>query len=591
MLGVFAPANAITSVDELSDSNRNHWAFEALQDLVEKYDVIEGYPSRVFRGNKAPTRWEMAAALNALIKSVGRDLARLGAEKANKTDLAALARLQEEFKNELAALNARTTALEGRATAIEAKNAEQDNRLTLLEKTQLHGDMSFGGIADIGSNGTRRGDGPDGIRDGISAIGRLRLTLDVPVREDRDDSLIGEGTVHARLIAAFGRVSPLGAQGNNDGAFNTFTGYSRIAGDASGFNEGVSPSNLQNGVVTAAGNSLRANMYLENIFYKQHFKSGIPVLSQWAPSGVLPDDDNWKATGDLYLGLVPWRYLFDISPYRGNELTQFQNTAFVNTPGIAVNAVTPTLAYKWHHGLGKNFSADLTGAASSFDTGDLMNGFNISYEGRLNYNQSALGEFLKTGSVYAGGFHAWQNGNRRLLGFTGAPSRNRTLTPINLNQKDSLNALYLGWNQDWYKGIGTTLNYTLSQSGPTNLFLNSTQVATGANIARTSEFIAVGVRQAITGVLNIPMGAVLPGWRDKDALGIAYGVVDLQENGFRRGRFGSRDRAEQVVEVFYRLQLNDSISIIPSYQLLANRLGVDNNDVSHVIGLRTNYVF
>src|SRR5438270_10043264 len=94
LLGSIAPAHAITSVDELTDVNHNSWAFEALRDLVEKYDVIQGYPSHTFRGDRAATRWEMAAALNALIKSVGRDLARLGAEKANKSDLETLARLQ-----------------------------------------------------------------------------------------------------------------------------------------------------------------------------------------------------------------------------------------------------------------------------------------------------------------------------------------------------------------------------------------------------------------------------------------------------------------------------------------------------------------
>ncbi|MCK7488686.1 MAG: S-layer homology domain-containing protein [Bacillus subtilis] len=45
-------AYAITSVDELADVNQNHLAFNALKDLVERYNVIEGYPDRTFRGEE-----------------------------------------------------------------------------------------------------------------------------------------------------------------------------------------------------------------------------------------------------------------------------------------------------------------------------------------------------------------------------------------------------------------------------------------------------------------------------------------------------------------------------------------------------------
>ena len=40
-LSSMVPAHAITSVDELSDVNRNHWAFDALRDLVEKYIQVK----------------------------------------------------------------------------------------------------------------------------------------------------------------------------------------------------------------------------------------------------------------------------------------------------------------------------------------------------------------------------------------------------------------------------------------------------------------------------------------------------------------------------------------------------------------------
>jgi carbohydrate-selective porin OprB len=105
----------------------------------------------------------------------------------------------------------------------------------------------------------------------------------------------------------------------------------------------------------------------------------------------------------------------------------------------------------------------------------------------------------------------------------------------------------------------------------------------------------VGVRQALTAVLNIPMSAVLPaGWRDGDALGIGYGFLDLYEDGLtQRNSDGDlfTDRLEQVMEVYYRWQVNDKISVIPSFQLINSGGGIAQNDVYTVVGLRSSYVF
>lgn len=55
----------VTSVSQLSDVQPTDWAFQALQSLVERYGVIAGYPDSTFRGNRALTRYEFAAGLNA----------------------------------------------------------------------------------------------------------------------------------------------------------------------------------------------------------------------------------------------------------------------------------------------------------------------------------------------------------------------------------------------------------------------------------------------------------------------------------------------------------------------------------------------
>ena len=57
----------VTSVSQFSDVQPTDWAFQALQSLVERYGCIAGYPNSTFRGNRALTRFEFAAGLNACL--------------------------------------------------------------------------------------------------------------------------------------------------------------------------------------------------------------------------------------------------------------------------------------------------------------------------------------------------------------------------------------------------------------------------------------------------------------------------------------------------------------------------------------------
>ena len=60
----------VTSVSQLSDVQPTDWAFQALQSLVERYGCIVGYPDGTYRGNRALTRYEFAAGLNAALDRV-----------------------------------------------------------------------------------------------------------------------------------------------------------------------------------------------------------------------------------------------------------------------------------------------------------------------------------------------------------------------------------------------------------------------------------------------------------------------------------------------------------------------------------------
>jgi hypothetical protein len=162
--------NQVTSISQLSDVQPTDWAFQALQSLVERYGVIAGYPDGTYRGNRAMTRYEFAAGLNAALDRVNELIAAGLAEAVTREDLATLQRLQEEFAAELATLRGRVDALEARTAELEANQ--------FSTTTKLRGETIFNvaGVADE----------PEGIDSQITFGYRVRLNFDTSFTgEDR----------------------------------------------------------------------------------------------------------------------------------------------------------------------------------------------------------------------------------------------------------------------------------------------------------------------------------------------------------------------------------------------------------------------
>lgn len=170
----------VTSVNQLSDVRPTDWAYQALASLVEKYGCIAGYPDGTFRGNRAATRFEMAAALNACLDVISDRFA-------TKEDLAALQRLAEEFSSELAVIKGRVTNLEGRVANLEATQ--------FATTTKLRASAIFS-VSDV-LTGTRAvaapGRGPT-IEDNPVATYRARLNFDT--------SFYGKDVLRVRIQAA-----------------------------------------------------------------------------------------------------------------------------------------------------------------------------------------------------------------------------------------------------------------------------------------------------------------------------------------------------------------------------------------------------
>ncbi|MEM6256051.1 MAG: iron uptake porin [Cyanobacteria bacterium P01_D01_bin.156] len=114
----------VTSVSELSDVLPSDWAYTALQRLVEEYGCLEGYPDRSFRGNRALTRYEFAAGLNAcldvIVQLIGPD---------GSSELETIKRLQEEFAAELATIRGRIDTLEADVAELEANQFSTTTKL------------------------------------------------------------------------------------------------------------------------------------------------------------------------------------------------------------------------------------------------------------------------------------------------------------------------------------------------------------------------------------------------------------------------------------------------------------------------------
>jgi hypothetical protein len=136
-------AQNVTSVSQLSDVQPTDWAFTALQSLVERYGCIAGYPDRTYRGQRATSRYEFAAGLNACLDKINELIASGLADKVSKEDLAALQKLQEEFAAELAALRTRIDAVEAKTAQLEAQQFSTTTKLN-AEAIVALGD-SFGG--------------------------------------------------------------------------------------------------------------------------------------------------------------------------------------------------------------------------------------------------------------------------------------------------------------------------------------------------------------------------------------------------------------------------------------------------------------
>ncbi|MEQ8973391.1 MAG: iron uptake porin [Coleofasciculus sp. C1-SOL-03] len=244
------PMGQVTNVSQLRDVSPGDWAYEALRSLVERYGCIAGYPDGTFRGNRAMTRYEFAAGLNACLQQIERLIA--GRSEFPTGDLESLRRLVLEFEAEIATLGARVDNLEGRTAFLE------DNQFSTT--TKLFGQAILGVQGRSGDEFVLAGEERPDNDTNVNVMNNVQLSLFTQLSPR---SLLltsfqaGNGSLTSAATSAatrdpLGNFVSLGYEGDNDNDLRlTDLNYRQLIG--SNFAvivgpEGVNPVNVFRGV-------------------------------------------------------------------------------------------------------------------------------------------------------------------------------------------------------------------------------------------------------------------------------------------------------------------------------------------------------
>ena len=329
-----APAFAnVTRVSELVDVDPNVWAYKALKELVEKYDVLEGYPDKTFRGNKPATRYEMAQALYEVLKAIDG----MGVSQIDSGDAETVGKLKKLLDKELADVRNQLASLDGRVSALEAGSGQGVSVSSWTDRIRLSGDLTNQFRQDVTS--THRNSATWGTR------GRLGVDATL-IADDANGGHMGEGIAHLRINGGNGGPGTFGydTTGNNLDDI-LFDG----SNPASGSNNSLFGSRTQDS---------RMDVYLDQAYYTQVFK-----FSKSDPcTNETKDYPNFFAVVDL--GQQDLWNTFHKSLVREDSLDGFINQRVLHGVTGASDAVTEALhiGLNW---LGDSTQKDRTDACGN----------------------------------------------------------------------------------------------------------------------------------------------------------------------------------------------------------------------------------
>ncbi len=526
----------VTSVSQLSDVQPTDWAFQALQSLVERYGCIVGYPDGTYRGNRALTRFEFAAGVNACLDRITELLQASIADTVTREDLAILQRIQEEFSAELAILRGRVDSLEARGAELEANQ--------FSTTTKLRGEVIFAlvdNLEDQGEYGMFGG----GAQDEDQTVFQYRARLNF------NTSFSGQDLLFTRLQAGNAQAfNQKIAESEGLQTFNIFGDTDDTVKLDKLFYKFPLRDNIR---VTVAANKVSWYDFVPTLNpYMEDFDGGSGSLSAFGQRNPIYRLGGGKGLGVEYDFGCKDQYACPHSPFsvafgylaaEGEDPREGRGLFNGDYAALAQLTFTPI----------RNFQIALTYNKAYFGPGNF--GFDDGAATGLGDNGSLNSGFVGTGianTVY--GLNAELNDRR--------PGSVNIAKPVSSNAY----GVQMSWRAaEWVtiNGFGTYLDAKLIGLGDAEIWTY------GATIAFPDLFkegslggIVVG-REPYMNELDVPSG-------------LASGL---------------RQDQSWHIEAFYKYQVTDNISITPGVTVITNANQDDDNDELIIGVIRTTFQF
>lgn len=578
-----SPTSQVNTVSELSDVDPASWAFQALKSVVERYGCLEGYPNKTYLGSRPLSRYEFAAGLNACLEKISELIAAGTADKASKDDLAALQRLAEEFRNELAALRGRVAALEDKTREIESKlfstTAKLDGSVVMA--------VTGGGA---GSNNTVRlplagptlGDSPL-----INLVEQQLNRLGVPAPFTRARTVTGDAA-----NVSFVARSTLNIRATFSGTDELLVRMRGVTGqDISSVFPGIAGSL---GTLFYAGNPNNfSSPAIRGFSYDGSALANVPVNGT-APVTFDKVRYIFSPFGESVRFFVGPRIdlfeVIDTNSFANNEEFDFSNGFFINNPLVTPLFAGPGLGFDWT--ISKNFSlraayiAASGGSALAFGSGGLTGGNNLvaaEFEIRPSVTSSIklqYSHYVEQNSLFGIDFSL----NGTFGQFT------RSVTDV------------AGFNGEWaitpsvaiFGRFGyafSDVRFQLSSFVSDVVFGPGSTTTLASNLDSTTWSAGLAFPNFVgsPGTLAVVVGQVPRISSSRDFVFTngtpPPGAPTQAINGFiPSGR-------ETDVELFYRFPITERLTITPDFQLIFDAANIANNPTISVFTLRTVFTF